>query len=669
MDPEKHPVAVPLLVGLVTLCATLTIFFQFEQPWSLRGDNKLIHYPMQLEAFRQWTAGQVPFWSDAFWMGYPLLANCETGALYLPRLLGFLLTPEPHLRAFDWATALHFGLLVSGVVALLRRLGCRLAVAIPAAVASAMAPQVLWLTSFAAAFGSLAWWPWLLLASDRLTAADRPYSAVLLASVPLAMQVYTGYPELAVYSGCLAAAWILGVPSVLSWRARVARTLGLVATSVLLAGPQLLPTFRVLEASRRAEAQEARSFLSIQGEAWKVFDPTTVDVLSPFLGGATLLLALIAVIWGAPRARGIAIAALVAGLAALGEQTPVYETISRLPVFELFRGPHKFYLITQLGVLTLAALGLQRLLNLRRAWVSGCGVALAVLCLGEYTLAFGHLHGQVAGRHTFYEAPLDDALARLRPLAAVAAARTSEGGLSPRVYTGWNVFRMGSLPSMLGIETVRGGNVSLLSSRHEWLSRGRLTDAHLDLLGVQLVLERGACGYPRHIRYPVVRQGDGVCIRENPIDVPRFELLSDYRRVPNVEELIEATRNEPAGPVPVLAATASVLPPQGETAGSIVLLEARSGQIQLRVISDEARLLLVRTSWAEGWRATVDDEEAAIYPAAGVFFAVPVPAGSHVVSLTFAAPGFLAGLAMLALWLAIWLVLCVRAFQRKRASG
>ena len=230
---------------------------------------------------------------------------------------------------------------------------------------------------------------------------------------------------------------------------------------------------------------------------------------------------------------------------------------------------------------------------------------------------------------------------------------SSEPELSPRVYTGWNVFRMGSLPAVLGIEIVRGGAVTLLSARHEWLFRTHLGRDHMDLLGVKFVLARGACDGPARFGYEVVQREAGVCVQENPNDVPRFELLSRYRRVANVEELVEGARKAPRGPVTVLADPDVELPPQGQTRGRAELLRHRPGHVKLEVTSDAARLLLVRKSWAEGWRATVAGEEVPIHPTAGVFFALPVPAGRHVVELEFSAPGFAGGLFLLGLWLVL----------------
>ena len=49
----------------------------------------------------------------------------------------------------------------------------------------------------------------------------------------------------------------------------------------------------------------------------------------------------------------------------------------------------------------------------------------------------------------------------------------------------------------------------------------------------------------------------------------------------------------------------------------------------------------------------MDDERVGVYPAAALFFAVPVPPGSHAVRLHFSAPGTTAGLTLGALWLGV----------------
>ena len=72
---RKRQIVLPAIAGLGAASVVLAFFATFDEPWALRGDNKLIHFPMQLEAYRIWMDGRVPFWTDSIWMGYPLLAN------------------------------------------------------------------------------------------------------------------------------------------------------------------------------------------------------------------------------------------------------------------------------------------------------------------------------------------------------------------------------------------------------------------------------------------------------------------------------------------------------------------------------------------------------------------------------------------------------------------
>ena len=53
-------------------------------------------------------------------------------------------------------------------------------------------------------------------------------------------------------------------------------------------------------------------------------------------------------------------------------------------------------------------------------------------------------------------------------------------------------------------------------------------------------------------------------------------------------------------------------------------------------------------SYSPGWRATVDDQPAPIYPANHAFRAVIVPAGKHSVTFTYAPP---------LLWIGAWISL------------
>jgi len=212
--PVAKRALLPAMAGLTAGGLALAFCFAAPEPWTIRGDNKLIHFPMQLEAVRLWAAGQIPFFTDRMWMGYPLLANPETGALYPPRLIAYWITEAPHVRAFDWSFAIHAGWLVAGTTAFLRSLGCRALAAVFGGAMLLIATQSIVMTSYLANFCAIAWWPWLLLAAQRLAEPrERPLGAVLLASIPLGAQVVAGNPEVAFQGGCLAVIWILAAPT------------------------------------------------------------------------------------------------------------------------------------------------------------------------------------------------------------------------------------------------------------------------------------------------------------------------------------------------------------------------------------------------------------------------------------------------------------------------
>lgn len=681
-----HRALFPAVAGLTAGCLALAFCFAADEPWALRGDNKLIHFPMQLEAVRLWAEGQVPFWTDRLWMGYPLLANPETGALYPPRLVGYWLTDAPHVRAFDWAFALHAAWLVAGSAAFLRALGCGVLAATFGGAMALLATQSVVMTSYLANFCGVAWWPWLLLAAGHLAATrERVLGAVLLASVPLAAQVYAGNPEVAFQGGCLAAVWMLAAPGETPLLARFGRVAALVATAVALSAPQLFPTASILGDTRRGLPQETRSLLAIDGTLRDTIDPWSAGGRTPFLGAATLLLAGVALLRRAPRAIDLSIVALVAGLGSLGDATPVYALLGKLPGFALFRGPYKLLIIAQFSLAWLAALGVQSLVRRpgedaaaqggggagpapRPSLAALAGVALCVLALSEYALAFRAVLPRVAGPHTKVEVPLSRGLDELASVAPLLT-ESRPGPVPPRVFTGSNTVRMGGLPSVAFVEMVRGGGVSLLPERHAWLNFGYLGPDHMNLFGVDLVLAQGECAEPSRLGYEMVARGRGVCVLENPTPRPRYEIVSAYQRVASVDELVGQARRRPAQPIAVLAADDAALPAADGTASGTVVVEALApGDVELSTVSTAPALLLVRQSWGAGWSATVDGGHAAIHPAAGVFFVVPVPEGRHTVRLTYRAPGFHAGLACAAVWLAL-AGFAVRSEARARRTG
>jgi hypothetical protein len=82
------------------------------------------------------------------------------------------------------------------------------------------------------------------------------------------------------------------------------------------------------------------------------------------------------------------------------------------------------------------------------------------------------------------------------------------------------------------------------------------------------------------------------------------------------------------------------------THGEARLRDESAGEEHVDVEVDASGYLVVRDSYARGWRAWVDGVPAPVLRANGKHRAVPIPAGKHEVMLRYGAPGFAAGLAV-----------------------
>ena len=667
-EPSLRPARIPWPAaagaGVLAAASAMLFFLAFDEPFTLRGDNKLVHFPMKLEAFRQWGAGIVPQWSSGLWLGFGLLGDATTGVFYLPHAPALWLTPDPHLRAFDLATAMHVGLLVAGSVALLRRLGCGLAACAVGAVAMPLAGQLLGWTAYLPGFSAICWWPWVLVAADGLLEAGAGARETLVASIPIAAQVFAGYPEAGLYSGVLAAGWVTCASGALPPGRRLLRTAGLALSSAALSGPQLVPGAIAVLDTIRGSALDVRGTLRLQGGWLDVVDPRVgadqMTVLDPFLGAATLLLCAIAVARGAPRARVLAGALVLGFLAALGDATPVYRLLSQLPLFDLFRGPHKYFLVAQLSALWLAALGVDALLRTGRPTRERvAGALLALAMLGEHAFAFtGHLPRVTRG-HTPREVEVSDAMALLEPIATRLREDRAHDPVPQRVSLGRWLRGLGSFPLVLGIEGARGGGVALLPRTHDWMRKPMLGRPQLDSLGVGYAIDERACpvGEP-----PEARDSQGACVRKRTAAAPRLELASRVRPAGSLETMIREMASGSDREGVALLASTRALPRATPGAPATLELVSRSpGRYALAIDAPTPRVLLVRESWSAGWSARVDGADAPVHRADGVFFAVGVPEGRHDVTLRFRQPGLAAGLSLAIGWLGLLIALVLAA--------
>jgi hypothetical protein len=660
--------------GIAWAAVSAILMTALDRPATLGLDNATSIFPLTLEAFRSWTAGRLPEWTDLFWGGAPLIGHGLGGALYLPHGVAFLRTPSPHLRAFDLAAAMHTGWMVGGTVVLLGELGVASWVALAGASLTALSAFVAWTAiAWLPGFVSLAWWPWLMVAAERL--ARRPTGIggpLLLGWVALAAQVHAGFPEHAFYGGIIAAGWVMTASGpVTRWR-QLTRVVLLGLGALALAAPTLWPLWAQAQASSRAVGTPDVGMIAYALSAlpslvipW----PRAHGDLPVFIGLITLVVGLV----GSTRHPFLACAALVSAVLALGVQTPIYDVVHGLPGFDRFRTPFKFCAIVEIATAWLAAIGLERVRTVRARWAPAVAIILALVAVGEratrVTTLVPTYRDMSAGplsvpsvRERLRGAPVHGDADRPPPLVM---------DTTPRLPGQTRRTMLASIAAIDGVATVYGGDLPLLDPQHTALRRRRrLQPRALDRLGIRFLLDApDGCGKRAEaLGLRVHARTTSICVLENATAQPRYTLETDLAVVTSDAELLGITRFGRRQPVPVLAppdALADIHP--SPRAGRVVVDRYRPGLIEVRTAATTPTFLLVRHSRAPGWSASVDGRPEPVWPALGTYFGLRVPAGEHLVQVRHAEPGVRAGLVIAAGWLLCWSIGLL--VQRRRPSA
>ena len=174
-----------------------------------------------------------------------------------------------------------------------------------------------------------------------------------------------------------------------------------------------------------------------------------------------------------------------------------------------------------------------------------------------------------------------------------------------------------------------------------------LDDPRLDLLNATYGLSDTK---PTHPRWEYV--GSDYVYRSNTV-LPRAFLVYQADIVATPAESLTRTLDPAFNPrqsVVLEAPPAAWTPPPTlpTQAGQVSFSERRATSLQLEIDTPAPALLVLLDSYSPGWRATVDDQPAPIYPANHAFRAVIVPAGQHSVTFTYAPP---------LLWIGAWISL------------
>ncbi|MEX1247348.1 MAG: YfhO family protein [Anaerolineales bacterium] len=471
--------------------------------------------PWWWQAWQTIQAGEWPLWNPMVGMGAPLLANYQSALLYPPTWIYFGLAALGGLPLMAWGqaivVALHLAWAGWGMGLLIERLGKSALAQTVGGLAFSLSGYLVARAHFLSINASVAWLPWILLASFQLAREPRRTRNILILAMVLAMQWLAGHAQIAWYTLLLALAWT----AFWAWRwdrgHQVWRAaLGFAAAGLLafaLSAAQLIPTAEYLLNSQRGAQVDFSQAATYSFWPWRVINAFAPNFFGNpaqgnywgygnywedaiYIGILPLLLA-IAALWRIRRGDkerplriflGLVIA--LSFLLALGNNLPLFKLLfQNIPSFSLFQGPTRFtiWLVFALALLAAYNVDAWRRPKGRALYWSRLAAAAAAGIVIEAGIALWlQSRDGISGLDTFAWASLSMGVFLLGTALLNLHAPRSKGRAAPRwgwflailiavdlLYAGWG------LNPGTGLDLYRDDQ-SVASEAEDKVSEGRL---------------------------------------------------------------------------------------------------------------------------------------------------------------------------------------------------
>ena len=369
---NSDSLAVLALLGLLGLFYP-ELFLVRAAP--LIGDSLEQHYPWAYQLAQSLKSFKLPFWTPLIQCGFPLVAESQVGAFYIPNLLFFGLLPF-HV-AYSYMNLFHWFIAGWGTYAYSKQMKLGVMASFVAAV----------IFVFGGAYGgayynmtslkTICWFPVALyLLEQYLCRRQKRFLAGM--ALVIGQSLVAGYLQMAVLTwmifGVYVGTRIFVFPEVLlSWRQSV-WTLGVLTVAavgaLLLAFPQIFLTFQMALLSNRTGLEEGYAYVGSMSPA--VLGTMVIPKLSLMLRGNDLYagafsLFLVLFAFSSPEIRKSrtfrlwSVMTLISLLLALGRWSPLYVALIKLTKFYSFRFPAKFVGFICFGFAMMSAVGFQAL--------------------------------------------------------------------------------------------------------------------------------------------------------------------------------------------------------------------------------------------------------------------------------------------------------------------
>jgi hypothetical protein len=630
-------------------------------------------FPMRIAAARQWWAGEIPLWLPNQFCGVPLAANPQVAVWYPPQWLLFL---WPHPIANGFVLLFHYWLGGIGSYLLARKLHCGAPAALVGAMGVTFGSYLVSRVALTPHLYAAPWFPWILLTLLAAEADGWSPRSAALCSVPLALLLLAGSPQLAFYFALFLGVWFV---LTVEWRRDAAPAIvfaGIVSVLPLaLAAIQLVPTWEFLRHSARQPISMERlaegglqggfiwrALLGGTGEPWE--DTDSINAI----GAGLLLLVPVALLGRRTRGRALPLL-VIAGLAwilALGVVAPWAARV--LPLVEKFHAPRRILVGWSVAMPLVAAMGAQVLSVWLRARFGRRGRFAAWVVLAAALIPtiwmLGRLERHFADPARF--APTPEFIRHLREdrfLTVDPSLRYSYNSRDPD-------FGHAMLPDMAALHgtfdvqgydplipermamlagEVARGSVWLYPSHGVFVS----DPGHplLAMLNAQYVVGRPELFEPSRLMAGGRREWDREAFlgRLDLVEADPFWPLYRVRETRPLAWFVEVAAPSESPEAALLHAAANDLTrvafteevlylPVPASRPTVDARRTRSGAFELRWPEPLSipMFLSVSTTWFPGWQAYDDrGERLRLYAANGAITGVLVPAGSTRVELEY----------------------------------
>ncbi len=429
LRPRKDSLGLLILLGMV-------LWFSHEMIWDGKvpffRDMGTYFYPMRFALAESFKAGELPLWDRHIAMGFPLLADFQSGAFYPPHLLYFFL---PFFAAVRILFVLHYLVAATGGYFLCRRWGFPPYLAIVGGILFTFGGMIVSLTNLLNHFQAAVWLPWVLFFGERYLQVQRR-KHFLEFTLVLLLQFLAGSPEFYLMTTVLLFLDSLRVKTAGSGISYHGVFFGLAAANGLVAAlsmVQVLPTVELL-----LESRGRRSILYPEATLWSLHPSNLINLfffdkevdtqisgginlffardipflVSHYLGVASFFGICFFLFYSSRKEKVITLGLTAISLIlALGKYTPLYPFLFQyIPLVSLFRFPEKFFFLTCLLLLFMTLRGLVDFLESDSFRSRGPFLILATICILAFAsylfLLFdsGFLSGVIA-RATGYPLP------------------------------------------------------------------------------------------------------------------------------------------------------------------------------------------------------------------------------------------------------------------------